>query len=69
MKKYLFLLIGLLALTSCSKEEGYGGLASISGKVYAKDYNSRYGKLPSFSSNEIVYFARSVFDKQFFYYL
>lgn len=40
MKKYLFLLIGLLALTSCSKEEGYGGLASISGKVYAKDYNS-----------------------------
>ncbi|KGO90023.1 hypothetical protein [Flavobacterium suncheonense] len=40
MKKLLVLLIALMALTSCSKEEGYGGLASISGKVYAKDYNS-----------------------------
>jgi len=31
-------------LSSCKKEEGFGGLASISGKVYAYDYNSS-GKL------------------------
>lgn len=39
MKK-LILFFSFLTLLSCSKEEGYGGLASISGKVYAKDYNS-----------------------------
>jgi hypothetical protein len=39
MKKYLFLFLAV-TLLACSKEEGYGGLASISGKVYAKDYNS-----------------------------
>lgn len=29
-----------MAFIACSKDEGYGGLATISGKVYAKDYNS-----------------------------
>lgn len=38
MKKYLFLL-SVFVFAACSKDEGYGGLASISGKVYAKNYN------------------------------
>ncbi len=29
----------LLMLTGCTKEEGYGGLASISGKVFAYDFD------------------------------
>jgi uncharacterized protein (DUF2249 family) len=33
-------------MTSCSKEEGYGGLATIQGKVYGKDFNS-HGALVS----------------------
>jgi len=39
MKKYLFLLLAVV-FVACSKDEGYGGLASISGKVYALDYNT-----------------------------
>lgn len=42
MKKNLILLIASISFifSSCSKEEGYGGLATITGKVYAKNYNS-----------------------------
>lgn len=40
MRKILVLAAVLFAFLSCSKEEGYGGLASIEGKVYGKDYNS-----------------------------
>jgi hypothetical protein len=29
-----------MSFFSCSKEEGYGGLATIKGKVYGKDFNS-----------------------------
>jgi hypothetical protein len=29
-----------ISFLSCSKEEGYGGLATIKGKVYGKDFNS-----------------------------
>lgn len=40
-KKILVLLVFVsFAITSCSHDEGYGGLASISGKVFGKDYNS-----------------------------
>lgn len=40
-KKILVLLLFVsFAITSCSHDEGYGGLASISGKVYGKDFNS-----------------------------
>ncbi len=39
MNKIFFFLLILIFL-SCKKEEGYGGLAEISGKVFAKDYNS-----------------------------
>lgn len=37
----LFLVISILSIfIACKKEEGFGGLASISGKVYAYDYNN-----------------------------
>ena len=37
----IFLAISILFIfVSCKKEEGFGGLAIISGKVYAYDYNS-----------------------------
>lgn len=39
MKKIIILFIAF-SLFSCSKEEGYGGLATITGKVYGKDFNS-----------------------------
>lgn len=39
MKKKIYFII-IIFLSSCSKEEGYGGLAAIEGKVYAKDFNS-----------------------------
>ncbi|CAM3598248.1 hypothetical protein FLSA109164_06220 [Flavobacterium saliperosum] len=38
MKKYLLLLLAV-SFIACTKDEGYGGLASISGKVYALNYN------------------------------
>ena len=40
MKKYIYLILLSVALLSCSKDEGYGGLATTKGKVYGKDYNS-----------------------------
>jgi hypothetical protein len=39
MKKFIVLLV-LTLFFSCSKEEGYGGLATITGKVYGKNFNS-----------------------------
>uniref|UniRef100_UPI00404A3057 hypothetical protein n=1 Tax=Flavobacterium sp. TaxID=239 RepID=UPI00404A3057 len=38
-KLLLFVAISMLFF-SCSKDEGYGGLATISGKIYGKDFNS-----------------------------
>ncbi|HPW97941.1 MAG TPA: hypothetical protein PK218_05220 [Flavobacterium sp.] len=48
MKKHFIIICTLLivVMTSCSKEEGYGGLATIQGKVYGKDFNS-HGALVS----------------------
>ncbi len=40
LKRIFALLLFVFVLNSCSHEEGYGGLASIEGKVYGKDYNS-----------------------------
>jgi hypothetical protein len=37
------ILIILVIFTSCKHDEGYGGLATIKGKIYAKDYNSNGG--------------------------
>lgn len=39
-KKIVLLVFITMGLLSCSHDEGYGGLASISGKIYGKDYNS-----------------------------
>lgn len=44
IKKIVLLLLAFLPLfMSCKHEEGKGGLATIKGKVYAKDYNSNGG--------------------------
>lgn len=41
IKKFLLVFVFIsCVLTSCSHDEGYGGLASISGKVYGRDFNS-----------------------------
>lgn len=42
MKKQFLIIctLVLVLLTSCSKDEGYGGLATIKGKVYGKNFNS-----------------------------
>ena len=39
-KKIVLLVFVVMGFLSCSHDEGYGGLASISGKIYGKDYNS-----------------------------
>lgn len=39
-KKIILLVFVIMGLWSCSHDEGYGGLASISGKIYGKDFNS-----------------------------
>jgi hypothetical protein len=39
-KKIIIFVFFILGLTSCSHDEGYGGLATIKGKVYGKNYNS-----------------------------
>lgn len=36
MKKYIYLILLSVALLSCSKDEGYGGLATIKGKCMVK---------------------------------
>lgn len=38
--RYFLLLIVSLLIVSCQKTEGYGGLGTIKGKVYGKNYNS-----------------------------
>lgn len=45
--KYLFLIILFVSFffSSCKKEAGEGGKASISGKVWLKEYNSNFSTL------------------------
>ena len=38
-KSYYILFLSIFVFAHCKKEEGFGGLASIQGKVYAVDYN------------------------------
>jgi hypothetical protein len=40
--KFLAFLSVIFLFTTCSKEPGQGGLATITGKVYVKDYNSTF---------------------------
>lgn len=42
MKVQFLLIVALIfaCFTNCRKEEGFGGLASVQGKVYAYDYNN-----------------------------
>ncbi|OFY89152.1 MAG: hypothetical protein A3K10_14035 [Bacteroidetes bacterium RIFCSPLOWO2_12_FULL_31_6] len=49
MKNKLLIALTLITLliSSCSKEEGEGGRASITGKVYAKNYNASFTQLLS----------------------
>jgi len=50
--------------TSCEKEPGFGGLASISGKVYAYDYNNS-GRLEAegYTGDIVVYLAAENSDE------
>jgi hypothetical protein len=41
IKKIVILLLISYLIFSCTQEEGEGGLASIEGKIYGKDFNSR----------------------------
>jgi len=56
LKISVFLLM-VYALSSCSKEAGEGGKASIFGKVYVKDYNSTFTVLNGsyYGGNVVVY--------------
>jgi hypothetical protein len=54
----VFLPLVLLLFTGCEKEAGFGGLASISGKVYAYEYNNS-GRLEAegYTGDIVVYLA------------
>lgn len=41
----LLLILSVLILSSCEKDPGEGGLASITGKVYVQDYNGNCTEL------------------------
>jgi hypothetical protein len=67
MKKIIVLLIAISFL-SCSKDEGYGGLATITGKVYGKNFNSSgYLVAEGYKGDVNVYISKSgdtnYFDK------
>ncbi|PJB16312.1 MAG: hypothetical protein CO118_00695 [Flavobacteriales bacterium CG_4_9_14_3_um_filter_32_8] len=68
MKNKLIIVITLITLiiSSCSKEEGEGGRASITGKVYAKNYNASFTQLLSeyYAPEEEVYIIYG--DNQFY---
>lgn len=42
MQKIVIILTVLLAITSCKKEEGEGGKASVNGTVWLKEYNGYF---------------------------
>lgn len=47
LKRLVFILtLGVIAgLTACEQEEGFGGTSSVSGKIYALDYNTELTEL------------------------
>ncbi|MCY7409801.1 MAG: hypothetical protein LH473_05975 [Chitinophagales bacterium] len=54
--RILFLIVIVLALSSCKKDAGEGGTSSIKGKIYIKDFNSA-GQLQAeyYATEERVY--------------
>lgn len=67
MKFKLLFLATLFAFTSCQKEEGEGGKASISGKVYVHDYDGSFTQLQAeyYAAEQdvyIVYGDHDVYD-------
>ena len=62
----LLLFLSIIGLNSCSKEEGEGGRASISGSVYVRDYNASYTQLLSeyYGPEEMVYITYG--DNEFY---
>ena len=40
LKNLFFLIVMMLLLASCTKEPGVGGSATVTGKIYAEDYNT-----------------------------
>ncbi|MFN8288294.1 MAG: hypothetical protein U0V74_16175 [Chitinophagales bacterium] len=55
---FSLLALGLVGVSSCAKDPGTGGLASISGRVYAYDYNT-YNELvdSGYLADENVYIS------------
>lgn len=55
--KYFSILLSIIVLFSCKKQEGVGGKSSITGKVYAIDMNNDFTKVQSeyYSAKEDVY--------------
>lgn len=55
--KFSNLLCVLFAITSCTKEPGEGGFATIQGKVFIKDYNAYFNILNAeyYGQGETVY--------------
>lgn len=47
-------ILSLFMLSSCGKEEGYGGLATISGKVYAYDVDKDGVEIANGYAGEII---------------
>lgn len=67
MIKRFFSVVGLavlLTLISCEKEEGYGGLASVLGRVYAHDYSNSGDLLSEGYAGDIEVYIKAKDDKE-----
>lgn len=45
MKRFMIIFVLAIAYTSCKKEPGIGGDASVTGRVWVRDYNSTFTQL------------------------
>lgn len=56
MQHYIFIVLTILTLfTACKKEAGVGGTASITGRVYARNYSNGWFVSQSYAPDERVY--------------
>lgn len=55
--KHILILLALFVLVGCQKVEGPGGQASVSGRIYVRDYNDSFTQLIDsyFAPEERVY--------------